>query len=127
MIIVILGIVFSITTLNRGNVPSSPMPGPLGGPYLPMPSPYLPMPGPYLPMPGPIAGPLDYQYDNEVPLTPEEDLRSFDSGYGQDQFPLTPEEDLRSFDSGYGQGLPSYDDQFPLTPEEDLRSFDSFQ
>ncbi|HJY14823.1 MAG TPA: hypothetical protein VJ225_02255, partial [Nitrososphaeraceae archaeon] len=63
-----MSIVFSFTTLNRGNVPSSPMPGPLGGPY-------LPMPGPYLPMPGPIGGgPLDYQYDDEVPLTPEEDL-----------------------------------------------------
>ncbi len=100
LMIVILSILFSITTFNRGNVPSNTMPGPLGDPY-------FPMPGPYFPMPGPFAGPLDFQYD--------------------DQFPLTPEEDLRSFDSDYGQGLPSYNDQFPLTPEEDLRSFDSFQ
>ena len=107
--------------MNRGDITSSPMPGPLGrpylpmpdpylpmpDPYLPMPDPYLPMPGPFLPMPGPFGDPLDFQYD--------------------DQLPLTPEQDLRSFDSEYGQGLPYYDYQLPLTPEQDLRSFDSFQ
>ena len=65
----------------------------------------------------------------EYPLTPDEDLRSFDSPLDdsfrfEDQSPLTPDEDLRSFDSPLDDSF-RFEDQSPLTPDEDLRSFDS--
>ena len=47
-----------------------------------------------------------------------------DSPSPDDQYPLTPEEDLRSFDSPLDDSF-RFEDQYPLTPEEDLRSFDS--
>ncbi len=96
---------------------------------------------PYYPLPSPSI-PYDWQYDmpysdfpdsppseDQYPLTPDEDLRSFDSPLDdsfrfEDQSPLTPDEDLRSFDSPLDDSF-RFEDQSPLTPDEDLRSFDS--
>jgi hypothetical protein len=75
------------------------------------------------------------------PLTPQQDLRSLDSGGGgslsssSDQGPSlgggssTPQQDLRSLDSGGGgssdQGQPSSLGGGSSTPQQDLRSLDS--
>ena len=71
---------------------------------------------PYYPLPSPSI-PYDWQYD-----IPYSDFP--DSPPSEDQYPLTPDEDLRSFDSPLDDSF-RFEDQSPLTPDEDLRSFDS--
>ncbi|MBV9177067.1 MAG: hypothetical protein JO297_08510 [Nitrososphaeraceae archaeon] len=75
------------------------------------------------------------QQTSSSPLTPQQDLRSMDSGGGggslsssSDQGQPTPQQDLRSMDSGGGeassdQGTASGGDS--STPQQDLRSMDS--
>ncbi|MGE5634980.1 MAG: hypothetical protein ACM3VV_07080 [Deltaproteobacteria bacterium] len=103
VLIVIIGFVI---IFNSGSDRSStifyPSPSPYESQYYPLPSPSLPYDLPY-----------DIPY-NDFPYSPP----------SQDQSPLTPEEDLRSFDSPLDDSS-RFEDQSPLTPEEDLRSFDS--
>jgi hypothetical protein len=80
--------------------------------YYPYPSQYE---SPYYPLPSPSI-PYDSPYD-----TPYSDFP--DSPPSDDQYPLTPDEDLRSFDSPLDDSF-RFEDQYPLTPDEDLRSFD---
>ncbi|HJT83741.1 MAG TPA: hypothetical protein VJ697_04600 [Nitrososphaeraceae archaeon] len=90
---------------GRNNQIFYPSPAPYEYPYYPLPPPPIPFDLPY------DAPYSDFPYsppsENQDPLTPEEDLRSFDSPLDdsfrfEDQSPLTPEEDLRSSDSPFG-------------------------
>jgi hypothetical protein len=80
--------------------------------YYPSPSQYE---SPYYPLPSPSI-PYDLPYDMPYGDFP-------DSPSSGDQYPLTPDEDLRSFDSPLDDSF-RFEDQYPLTPDEDLRSFD---
>ena len=80
--------------------------------YYPSPSQYE---SPYYPLPSPSI-PYDLPYDMPYGDFP-------DSPSSDDQYPLTPDEDLRSFDSPLDDSF-RFEDQYPLTPDEDLRSFD---
>src|SRR5215510_6863665 len=94
-VIVIIGLVLVIAISPSGRYYS---------PYYPIESP----PVIYSPQPSP------FYYDSQpAPLnTPFDHSPSFD-----DQYSLTPEQDLRSFDSPFDHS-PSFDDQYSLTPEQ---------
>ena len=101
VLIVIIGIVLLFNSGSDRN-PSLYYPTPYPSSYYPFPPPSIPYDLPY-----------DVPYGGNFP----------DSPSSNDQYPLTPEEDLRSFDSPLDDSFRS-EDQYPITPEEDLRSFD---
>jgi hypothetical protein len=102
ILIFIIGFVILFNSGSDRN-PSIYYPSPYQSPYYPLPSPSIPYDSPY-----------DMPYGGDFPDSPTSP---------DDQYPLTPEEDLRSFDSPLDDSF-RFEDQYPLTPEEDLRSFD---
>jgi hypothetical protein len=102
ILIFIIGFVILFNSGSDRNPSIYYPPSPYQSPYYPLPSPSIPYDSPY-----------DMPYGGDFPDSPSPD----------DQYPLTPEEDLRSFDSPLDDSF-RFEDQYPLTPEEDLRSFD---
>jgi len=90
---------------------------------------YNPLQTPYPNSPYPVPVPAPYPYGSPFPIPFPPPIPYGGDGFDfefprGEEHPLTPEEDLRSFDSPFERDVPSFDDQSPLIPEDDLRFAD---